>query len=504
MRSPAGDRKFRTTAAPGAIRRGVVLLVALLLLGAAPGPQAQAQVRPPAGDETPAWLQEPDELLSAGDLEGARRQYEALLSDHGGDPRLWIRLAYVHLQLEEPDEALHAAQRAYEIDSTDVDTILMLSQCQAAAGEPDVGLQTLQRGLEEHPENQQLLEVMTTISLGLERWPAAAGLLRQLIRLHPDEASYRIQLGRLLMNQGESDEAIREFDRAAERGADSALCRALQGKAHLAAGRREQAQELFQASNSVRPNSDAYGGMATVHYLRGEKGRAIQNFRKAIELAPRDPDLHFNLGNVLVQTERYEEAEEALRRSLRLDPGSPRAHLNLGVLLLNRFEVSEAEQHLRWAVRLDPRLPKPYLHLGRIAGAVYDYEGAIEAYRRYRERISDPQEKARIDETIAELQGLARQSREALARGEVHLLQFKVGSRQKALDLIERVRQGEDFYVLAQQESEIAETAGVDSGFLHPSTISEAFRGPVEDLQPGEMTPPIETESGYYVFRRVQ
>ena len=221
-------------------------------------------------------------------------------------------------------------------------------------------------------------------------------------------------------------------------------------------------------------------------------------------MAPEDADLHFNLGNVLVQTERYEEAEEALRRSLRLDPNSARAHLNLGVLLLNRFEVSEAEQHLRWAARLDSSLPAPFLHLGRIAGSVYDYEGAVEAYRQYRERVRDPEERGRIDEVIGELRALAEESRQALARGEIHLLQFMVSTQEKARRLIERVRQGEDFYVLAQQESEIAEAAGVDSGFLHPSSISAPFREAVMQLQPGEMTPPIETDTGFYVFRRVQ
>ncbi len=458
----------------------------------------------PLDTEAPAWMSNADALIRGSDWEGARAELLGLRRDHPQEPELWIRLAFVELQLGNPEAAVQASQQAYDVDPSHPDALLMLAQCQAQVGHGEISLELLEEGLQDRPEDRRLLELSTTLALGMQEWPKAAGLLRQLIRLYPEESAYWLDLGRLLLNSADVDGAVEAFRKAAELGADAALTQAMEGKAQLAAGRHELALDAFRRSNALRPNSDALGGEATVHFLRGERGLAIQTFRRAIDLAPEDADLRFNLGNVLVQTERFEEAEEAFRTSLRLDPQSPSAHLNLAVLLLNRFAVSEAEQHLRWATQLDPQLPKPYLHLGRIAGALYDYDSAIESYRRYRELVNSAPEESRIDTVITELRRLAEQSRAALARGEVHLLQLKVKSEELARDIIERVRRGEDFYVIAEQESELADVTGVDTGFLDPTAVSPLFRDAIERLGRGEMTPPIEAENGYYVFRRVE
>jgi Flp pilus assembly protein TadD len=479
-------------------------VLSAILGGLGAAPVVHAQLKAPSDLDAPAWITEADDLMRAGDWEGARVQLEALSRDHSEDLGLWIRLAFVQLQAGRSEAALRAAQQAYNLDRADLDAIMMLTQTQVRAGDGASALGVLEDGLRIHPENRQLLEVMTTLLLGMREWPKAGGLLRQLIRLHPEDPAYRLDLGRLLLNSGELDNAIASFRAAAAKGADPALCMAMEGKTYLAGGKQNEASLAFRHSNELRPNSDAFGGEATVHFLRGERGASIQKFRRAIELSPSDADLQFNLGNVLVQTERFEEAEEAFRTSLRLDSQSASAHLNLAVLLLNRFAVSEAEQHLRWAIQLDPGLAKPYLHLGRISGAIYDYATAIDSYRRYRALLTASDEQTRIDTVISELDRLAKASSEAIARGEMHLLQLMVSTEDQALAIIERVRRGEDFYVLAQQQSELADVAGVDSGFLSPSFVSSTFRSAIENLARGEMTPPIRAENGYYVFRRVE
>ena len=62
-----------------------------------------------------------------------------------------------------------------------------------------------------------------------------------------------------------------------------------------------------------------------------------------------------NLGSVLVEAERYDEAEHHLRRGTLLDPGMPEVWNDLGYLHLVRMQVRRAEAAFRRADEIRPR-----------------------------------------------------------------------------------------------------------------------------------------------------
>ena len=70
-----------------------------------------------------------------------------------------------------------------------------------------------------------------------------------------------------------------------------------------------------------------------------------------------------NLGGLLADQKRFEEAEAAYRRALELIPNSPAAWSNLGVLLACRKQEKEAEQSYRTAIDLDPDYRLAYFNL---------------------------------------------------------------------------------------------------------------------------------------------
>lgn len=463
-----------------------------------------AQEGPLVDDPERPWASDADALLRDGRVEAARRAYRELLGTHDQDWGLWLRISLAEMRMGNGPAALEAARTSVERAPEEMDPYFMLAQVQGMMGDADGAANTIGEALARHPQDLEVLRTGASMAIELQRWPMATGLLRQLIQIEPDRLDYRLDLGKILLTQGDFEAAIQTFDESNARGADAAVTQALVGKAHLAAGRVDQAVASFESSNAVRPNGDAWGGLATVFSLEGERAKAIQAYRKAIEFTPSDPDLHYNLGNVLAQSDRLEEAEETFRRVIALDPEAVEARTNLAVLLLNRFAVAEAEQHLRLAVRLDPRRASPYLHLGRIAGARYDYQAAIAHYRDYRNRVNDPNEVARIERVLGDLRAQAEASKAAVADGKIHLLQMVLDSEETARSVIGRLRQGEDFYVVAHRQSQIAKTAGVDVGFIELDSIAEAFRGPVGRLAVGEVTEPIATEGGIHLFKRVE
>jgi cytochrome c-type biogenesis protein CcmH/NrfG len=85
---------------------------------------------------------------------------------------------------------------------------------------------------------------------------------------------------------------------------------------------------------------------------------AETSYRRATELAPRDPIPWVNLGALLYfQLKRTFEAKTALAKALELDPNNPDAHFNLGVLFADANLFGEARVEWERVVELAPDSP---------------------------------------------------------------------------------------------------------------------------------------------------
>ncbi len=86
--------------------------------------------------------------------------------------------------------------------------------------------------------------------------------------------------------------------------------------------------------------------------------------------------------------------------------------------------------------------------------------------------------------------------------------QNEADARRKILSLEARLKQGEDFALLAQSYSEDPTTApnGGDLGFIPESALTEAhveLRKIVVQLQPGQISPIIRTPEGYRILKLI-
>ncbi len=82
----------------------------------------------------------------------------------------------------------------------------------------------------------------------------------------------------------------------------------------------------------------------------GEVDRAIEAYRKGLELDPRDPALANNMASAMMVKARWQEATEWARKSLALQPEFADARLNLGLLHLQagNFEAGWEGYDARW------------------------------------------------------------------------------------------------------------------------------------------------------------
>ncbi len=99
---------------------------------------------------------------------------------------------------------------------------------------------------------------------------------------------------------------------------------------------------------------------------RGRLEEAIEHYHKALLINPDDANAHNNLGNALAARGEAEEAIQQYQQTLRISPQHASAHSNLGLALAKRGQWEEAVEHLREALRINPNLANAHYNLGLV------------------------------------------------------------------------------------------------------------------------------------------
>ena len=103
--------------------------------------------------------------------------------------------------------------------------------------------------------------------------------------------------------------------------------------AYIRQGEIEKAQTLLEKlAASYQEEAAIYNGLGVLYKKGGMLDRAIENYKKAIEL--RDPyvEAHYNLALVYREMGMFSKAEAEYREAIAEDPNFAPAHYNLGIL----------------------------------------------------------------------------------------------------------------------------------------------------------------------------
>jgi len=144
-------------------------------------------------------------------------------------------------------------------------------------------------------------------------------------------------------------------------------------------GQLDDALSYFQKALAVRSGSEHrhYNlSLALIHDSTGNvlarKGRlddAIVHFRQAIHLRPDFPDAHYNLGIALFQKEDLDGAIAEWRTTLSIHPYDAGAHTSLGNALVQKGLLREAADHYEKALQSEPDSILPLNNLAWVMSA---------------------------------------------------------------------------------------------------------------------------------------
>jgi Flp pilus assembly protein TadD len=108
-----------------------------------------------------------------------------------------------------------------------------------------------------------------------------------------------------------------------------------------------------------RVSEQPFLNLAIVLIHRSQLAEALPLLHRAVAIAPSDPRIHEQLGQLYMQQGNFSEAEKSLEIATRLDPGKSNLHFLLGQAYRHLGRQQEAKAEFDTAARLATPSPSP-------------------------------------------------------------------------------------------------------------------------------------------------
>jgi len=186
-------------------------------------------------------------------------------------------------------------------------------------------------------------------------WKDTVTLWTHELKYFPQSDRAHNSLGNGLLDQGNSEGAIREFRLSLLLNPDSTYAHASLGYALYLHGEFDEA--MAEDREAIRLDPTCYtarNNLGNVLAQEGKNGEAAVQYRAALKIRPTDSSIHFNLGNLLMKMGNCDEALEEFREAVNVNPSHFKARYQLGKNLYTQGNRSDGMMELQKALLIEP------------------------------------------------------------------------------------------------------------------------------------------------------
>lgn len=158
-------------------------------------------------------------------------------------------------------------------------------------------------------------------------------LYREALRIQPESASIRVNLGKFLEAQNRFEEALEQYQMAIESEPYLASAHYNYGTLQLRLANSSQGQESLGHAVQLDPdNADALTNLGVLQAANGDIAGALPFFERAVQADSLNANAHANFALGLVETGQIERAGRHARTALELQPNNSTAMQVLSAL----------------------------------------------------------------------------------------------------------------------------------------------------------------------------
>ncbi|MDR1307918.1 MAG: tetratricopeptide repeat protein [Treponema sp.] len=133
---------------------------------------------------------------------------------------------------------------------------------------------------------------------------------------------------------------------------------------------------LSGAAGEFTPEEDFRKELAQLFVKNKQIEEALKEYILLIKLKPEKPEYYYWAGKLFTERNRPDMAQNYLRKAAELSPRDPKIHFELGVMLYKSKNTMEAKDALERSLKFQADNAQAYYYLGKIQKDARDYNGA--------------------------------------------------------------------------------------------------------------------------------
>jgi tetratricopeptide (TPR) repeat protein len=318
---------------------------------------AAAQTGTSRADEIHEHLRKAEAYLRAQDPASARKEFEAVLALDPKNVEVFANLGVIAFLQRDCETASQDFRKALAGDPSLAKTRALLGICERRLGDP-AARTMLEKSFATLTDKLLRLQVGRELALLYDQQgdtDATTAIMRTLVDLDPDNVEILFMAQRVYS---------------------------------------ELADDTLNKLAVLAPGSARMQQVIAEHLVNaGDLKGAIEHYRKALQIDPRLPGVHFELGEAILQSAPGDagtqaEAQEEFEVALNVDGESAKTECQLGGIALSQSQMDQAFAHYRRAYQINPNEVQAQMGLAKVLMVQEKPQEAIQYLRKAVE--SDP------------------------------------------------------------------------------------------------------------------
>jgi tetratricopeptide (TPR) repeat protein len=306
------------------------------------------------------------ELHQSGDWEGAIREYRAYLKESPENVMARSNLGAALSRLGRYEEAIAEYSHALKTDPDNLPVRMNLALAYYKTAQLPKAVEHLSAVVGRQPSNRQAVMLLADCDLQLGEYKKVVGLLEPFEAGAPNDKALIYLLGTAYIRDQQTARGQVLVDRILREG-DSAEARLLLGTTKMNAQEFSEALADLKKAVDLNPRlPDVYSYYGLALLATGDTAAASDAFRKELEFNPNDFVSNLQLGVVLKQDQRYDDARTSFERALRVRPGDPAVRYQLATLDLIAGQLDEARAKLEKLTEETPQFIEAHVSLATV------------------------------------------------------------------------------------------------------------------------------------------
>src|SRR6266516_4488263 len=283
-------------------------------------------------------------------------------------------------------EAIELWKRATAAEGATASTWDALGATQYQNGELQAAISSFNRALTMNPANDGARERRSQAYLALGDNQRALEDIRALrLPAQPtaQDTHFILEVAQLYVRAGRKDEALKLLDTVDSSVKASPEVVAFRFQIEPTTGNAAEAAAALEKLVAQNPRDAALLAQLGALYRTTNPQRALDYYRRAADLEPRNTDYATGYAAALIQARRFAEAAVILRHILSVTPDSYVVHANLATALYEQKRFAESLLEYEWVAKAKPEIAATNFFIATAHDYLGEYVEALAAYEKF-------------------------------------------------------------------------------------------------------------------------